>query len=105
MAVSYFLQTPTLADKNSLHGHAFQTIERSATGVTYDPAKVVVPDIPMRRDTIMVLTGGYVVLRFRADNPDMSPCHFKRFTLTYQNASFYFTVISSGMSKLVFSLP
>ncbi|KUJ24481.1 putative ferrooxidoreductase Fet3 [Mollisia scopiformis] len=62
-----------------LHGHAFQVIERSAVGVDYDPDNVIVPKIPMRRDTLSVMTGGYAVLRFKADNPGvfLFHCHIE----------------------------
>ncbi|KAL9008143.1 MAG: hypothetical protein Q9173_006699, partial [Seirophora scorigena] len=52
-----------------LHGHAFQTVVRSAeeTGVYVN--NETFPEFPMRRDTVMVRPNGNMVLRFRADNP------------------------------------
>jgi hypothetical protein len=31
------------------------------------------PSVPIRRDTVLVQSNGYAVLRFRADNPDTLP--------------------------------
>lgn len=64
---------------NSLHGHAFQVIARSDDNVEYDPKNIDVPKTPMRRDTIQVHSGGYVVLRFKADNPGifLFHCHIE----------------------------
>lgn len=62
-----------------LHGHAFQVIARSDDNVEYDPKNIDVPKTPMRRDTIQVHSGGYVVLRFKADNPGifLFHCHIE----------------------------
>lgn len=64
-----------------LHGHAFQVIARSPSNTAYDPNLVSqnAPAIPMRRDTIQVHEGGYVVLRYRADNPGiyLFHCHIE----------------------------
>lgn len=55
-----------------IHGHAFQVIEKKDTGV-YHPNDLVIPNSnisnPIRRDTVVVSAGGYVVIRFVADNP------------------------------------
>ncbi|KAL9048532.1 MAG: hypothetical protein Q9206_005983 [Seirophora lacunosa] len=61
-----------------LHGHAFQTVVRSAeeTGVYVN--NETFPEFPMRRDTVMVRPNGNVVLRFRADNPGTSPSFLYR---------------------------
>jgi iron transport multicopper oxidase len=37
----------------------------------------------MRRDTFQVWEGGYIVLRFKADNPDMSPFLSPNLKLTF----------------------
>lgn len=57
-----------------LHGHQVQVIARSAANAgIYDGKAANFPTVPMRRDTVKVMAGGYVVLRFKADNPDKSP--------------------------------
>ncbi|KAH8646886.1 putative multicopperoxidase [Xylariales sp. PMI_506] len=66
-----------------LHGHQFQTIYRSPeeagtfadSGVT----EADFPEIPMRRDTIVLWPEGNVVLRFKADNPGvwLFHCHIE----------------------------
>lgn len=60
-----------------LHGHEFQVVARSAEGVgiyngTGGLGSVAPPAVPMRRDTVMVNPNGHFVIRFRANNPDMS---------------------------------
>jgi iron transport multicopper oxidase len=57
-----------------LHGHAFQTVVRSAeeAGIYNGSGSVELPAIPMRRDTFMVRPRGNIVLRFTASNPDKS---------------------------------
>lgn len=59
-----------------LHGHNFQVVARS-TGTEdedepqiYDPENSPpFPEIPVSRDTVLVNPNGYVVIRFKADNP------------------------------------
>lgn len=74
-----------------LHGHVFQIVDRfpalgadffdyadATDSVTYDPSNhSAFPSYPARRDTIIVPPMGYVVLRFRADNPGvwLFHCH------------------------------
>ncbi|MCJ1347443.1 hypothetical protein MMC31_005668 [Peltigera leucophlebia] len=55
-----------------LHGHAFQTVIRSDEEAGFYTNNETFPEVPMRRDTVMVRPNGHMVLRFRADNPDMS---------------------------------
>ena len=55
-----------------LHGHNFQVAARSAVDAGAYAGNVSLSQIPMRRDTFMVNPGGYVVLRFKANNPDKS---------------------------------
>lgn len=58
-----------------LHGHHFQVVYRLPQGpedapIKYDPGRL--PEylpVPLVRDTVEVLPNGYVVLRFRSDNP------------------------------------
>lgn len=64
-----------------LHGHAFQVIERSdedAGSYTIEKRSAS-PSVPMRRDTVLVNPNGYVVLRFRSDNPGvwLFHCHIE----------------------------
>ncbi|KAL3456104.1 Cupredoxin [Aspergillus heterothallicus] len=74
-----------------LHGHVFQVIARyppmgadfydyadATDAIPFDPANhTAFPASPPRRDTIVVPPMGYVVLRFRADNPGvwLFHCH------------------------------
>ena len=63
-----------------LHGHQFQVAARSAVGAgTYNGDTSHFPAIPMRRDTVMTNTGGYLVLRYKADNPGvfLFHCHIE----------------------------
>ncbi|KAK5018444.1 hypothetical protein LTR16_002153 [Cryomyces antarcticus] len=63
-----------------LHGHNFQVIARSGENAgTYPGNAVGAPAIPMRRDVVMVRKGGYVVIRYRADNPGvwLFHCHIE----------------------------
>ena len=62
-----------------LHGHAFQTVVRSAELAGPYVANETFPKVPMRRDTIMVNPNGNIVLRFRADNPGiwLFHCHIE----------------------------
>ncbi|ODV81588.1 iron transport multicopper oxidase FET3 precursor [Suhomyces tanzawaensis NRRL Y-17324] len=60
-----------------LHGHNFQIVAKSAEGdeenpTIYDPTNPEwnnFPEHPMVRDTVQVEANGFVVLRFKADNP------------------------------------
>lgn len=61
-----------------LHGHVFQLISRSEgtedeeNPQVYDPSNAEhtqFPEYPMMRDTVMVNANGFMVLRFKADNP------------------------------------
>ena len=56
-----------------LHGHNFQVLERPAPQSGLFPGTYSnVSSTPMRRDTIMIQPSSYVVIRFRANNPDKS---------------------------------
>jgi iron transport multicopper oxidase len=61
------LLTPTV----HLHGHVFQVVYRSEedAGPYNDSMQLTFPNNPIRRDVIQVKPGGFVILRFRADNP------------------------------------
>lgn len=61
-----------------LHGHTFQVLSRLEEGedeenpITYDPENPEhndFPEIPMQRDTVVIEANGFVVIRFKADNP------------------------------------
>ncbi|KAJ2608512.1 ferroxidase fet3 [Coemansia sp. RSA 1365] len=61
-----------------LHGHHFQMIERGPA--PYDSTHNPQPHTaPMRRDTVMIPSMEYVILRFRADNPGtwLFHCHIE----------------------------
>ena len=67
-----------------LHGHAFQVVARGdeEAGVyngTDGLGSVPPPEMPMRRDTLMVNPNSYFVIRFRADNPGvwLFHCHIE----------------------------
>lgn len=61
-----------------LHGHAFQVIYRSPEGedddnpIVYDPTNPEhheFPEYPMIRDTVQIKANGFVIIRFKSDNP------------------------------------
>ena len=57
-----------------LHGHQVQVVARSGlNGGIYGGYSGNFPQTPMRRDVVVVQAGGYLVLRFKADNPDKYP--------------------------------
>ncbi|KAJ9133544.1 Multicopper oxidase [Pleurostoma richardsiae] len=62
-----------------LHGHNFQTIIRSDDDAgTFEDSNTTAADysaMPMRRDTIVLNPSGFMVLRFRADNPGIWVFH------------------------------
>ncbi|KAL8946668.1 MAG: hypothetical protein Q9222_006964 [Ikaeria aurantiellina] len=53
-----------------LHGHNFQTIQRSDPNTGAFSSYGNITKYPMKRDTIMANINSHVVIRFRADNPD-----------------------------------
>jgi iron transport multicopper oxidase len=77
----------TLSDSGKhpfhLHGHNFQAIARSEeeAGVfdSTNATQTTYPAIPMRRDTFVLRPDGYIVLRFKADNPGvwLFHCHIE----------------------------
>lgn len=63
-----------------LHAHNFQVVARADDDAGfYDPTNVTFPQVPMRRDTILVRPSSNAVLRFRADNPGvwLFHCHIE----------------------------
>ena len=69
-----------------LHGHVFQVVYRSEeeAGTYNDSMELTFPANPMRRDTVQVKPNGFVILRFRADNPGiwLFHCHIGTISLT-----------------------
>ncbi|KAI1826942.1 multicopper oxidase [Xylaria intraflava] len=66
-----------------LHGHNFQALYRSAEDAgTFEQGNITESDfpmVPMRRDTFVLYPTGFMVLRFRADNPGvwLFHCHIE----------------------------
>ncbi|KAK5142597.1 hypothetical protein LTR04_002171 [Oleoguttula sp. CCFEE 6159] len=65
-----------------LHGHNFQVVARSAANVGDYPGAAATANAassPVRRDTVTINTGGWAVLRFKADNPGvwLFHCHIE----------------------------
>ncbi|KAJ3406570.1 ferroxidase fet3 [Chytridiales sp. JEL 0842] len=62
-----------------LHGHTFQILHKSTE--PYDPSVPLptFPENPVRRDTVVVPSQGFAVLRFTADNPGiwLFHCHIE----------------------------
>jgi iron transport multicopper oxidase len=63
-----------------LHGHQFQTVARSRPHAgLYDPNNPgTLPSVPMRRDTVNVLPGGNIALRFKSGNPGVFLFHCRK---------------------------
>ena len=53
-----------------LHGHFFQAVVRGEEEAGLFMGNDTLPAVPMKRDTFLVRPNSYIVLRFRADNPD-----------------------------------
>lgn len=62
-----------------LHGHNFQLIARSLSDEGFYANNATFPQVPMRRDTVVVWPNGNMVLRFKADNPGvwLFHCHLE----------------------------
>ncbi|KAH0847417.1 hypothetical protein AYO21_11152 [Fonsecaea monophora] len=68
-----------------LHGHVFQAVVRGPEeSGDWDPnvvtnGSLVLPRVPMKRDTILVRPNGHIVLRYRSDNPGvwLFHCHIE----------------------------
>ncbi|TVY65563.1 Iron transport multicopper oxidase FET3 [Lachnellula suecica] len=66
-----------------LHGHNFQAIARSGEEAgdfdNTNSSQTDYPAVPMRRDTFVLYPDGYIVLRFKADNPGvwLFHCHIE----------------------------
>lgn len=57
-----------------LHGHTFQVVARGSG--TWNGNEASLPSTPMKRDVVFVPAQGYVVIRFKADNPGVWPFHW-----------------------------
>ncbi|KAG0231474.1 hypothetical protein BGW42_000226 [Actinomortierella wolfii] len=57
-----------------LHGHIFQVVAQG-TGKYQEGVTPLMTDNPVRRDTATVPTNGFVVIRFKADNPGVWALH------------------------------
>lgn len=64
-----------------LHGHDFNIISEGLN--RWDGTSSVRPSNPMRRDTVMLPRGGYVVIDVVMNNPGVWPfhCHIAWFAL------------------------
>lgn len=63
-----------------LHGHDFAILQQ-VEGKEYDPGSLdLTLDNPPRRDVVLLPTGGFVVIAFKADNPGswLMHCHIAR---------------------------
>ncbi|KAJ2982616.1 hypothetical protein NUW58_g6404 [Xylaria curta] len=62
-----------------LHGHQFQIIERPKSNTGNWTRTKLVPDTPVRRDTVAVFANSYAVLRIKANNPGvfLFHCHIE----------------------------
>ncbi|KAF2680798.1 multicopper oxidase [Lentithecium fluviatile CBS 122367] len=71
-----------------LHGHAFQVAGRG-TGV-WTGTEASLNPVPMKRDTVVIPPMGYLVLRFKADNPGVwfFHCHIDFHVVGGMNAVF-----------------
>jgi len=95
-----------------MHGHNFQMVERSPAYNTPHKAPATpttnLPPTPIRRDVMKVMASGYLVYRFRADNPDKSsppPSPANHQTNKPLYASGPSTATSTGISSRAFSPP
>ena len=67
-----------------LHGHNFQLAYRSEVDAGVHTKGLELIKTPMRRDTVLVNPNGFIVIRFRSDNPDkypLSACFHKTYIL------------------------
>ncbi|CAM1509014.1 Fc.00g027530.m01.CDS01 [Cosmosporella sp. VM-42] len=70
----------TAAHPIHLHGHDFALLQQEENQY-YDPSKLnLTLDNPPRRDVVLLPTGGFVVIAFKADNPGswLMHCHIAR---------------------------
>ncbi|KAI1827062.1 multicopper oxidase [Xylaria intraflava] len=60
-----------------LHGNTFQVFQRNGMGEGYYQGGDVAPAHanPLRRDTVLINAGGYLVFRFKANNPGVQLMH------------------------------
>lgn len=63
----YLINGQTYPHPMHMHGHEYQLVARG-TG-TWNGDDSGFPSVPMKRDTVTVPAGGYIVIRFKANNP------------------------------------
>ncbi|KAJ1900181.1 ferroxidase fet3 [Kickxella alabastrina] len=75
-----FWSATQLSHPLHLHGHVFQIVEKGFINDTMGAltTRVAKDKFPLQRDTVLVNSGEYVVVRFKADNPGvwLMHCHF-----------------------------
>ena len=79
-----------------LHGHSFQAVVRGEEEAGIYNGSDIKPDMPMKRDTFMVKPDSYIVLRFRADNPDKYSLFFLCFYANLNHEFGFSIAISNG---------
>jgi iron transport multicopper oxidase len=90
-----------------MHGHNFQMVERSPPFTTphkYSGTPTTTPPAtPARRDVMKVQASGYLVYRFRADNPGVWAfhCHID----WHLTAGFFATIIEAPLALQGQSIP
>lgn len=84
-----------------LHGHDFYILAQG-TG-TYDPSSSPISDLsnPMRRDTALLLSQGYLLIAFKADNPGVWLMHCHIGFHTVGGLALQFVEEYSQISRLV----
>ncbi|KAF2091067.1 multicopper oxidase [Saccharata proteae CBS 121410] len=84
-----------------LHGHVFQLVQRSSD--IFSGSEAGFPLIPMKRDTVGMLAGGSIVIRFKADNPGvwLFHCHID----WHLDAGMSATVIEAPSKLAISSIP
>ncbi|KAH7119687.1 multicopper oxidase-domain-containing protein [Dendryphion nanum] len=63
----YMVNSQRFPHPMHLHGHHFQLVARGSG--TWNNQENLLPKFPVKRDTVVIPANGYIVLRFRADNP------------------------------------
>lgn len=85
-----------------LHGATFQVIARSGEGEGYYDGGHLTPPHPnpVRRDTVQINAGGFVALRFKANNPGIHLMHCHIEWHVEAGESEIFPYMCSGLSSL-----
>eukprot|EP01117_Protostelium_nocturnum_P004626 TRINITY_DN1679_c0_g1_i2.p1 TRINITY_DN1679_c0_g1~~TRINITY_DN1679_c0_g1_i2.p1 ORF type:complete len:601 (-),score=176.54 TRINITY_DN1679_c0_g1_i2:31-1833(-) len=84
-----------------LHGHKVQIVSRSQTSQVIPPSNDL--KNPVRRDVVMVPSGGNVVLRFKADNPGtwLLHCHIN----WHLKSGLAIQIIENPIAQQAFEIP